>query len=236
MVWDWLSVCVWPFNELATSSRWHPAFALWPLGETESEPYVVFFSLAIIIMSGSKLKEVKLQDQLRFVFSSFSPQRSSSCSRARRRACPSPWRTSPRRGRSRTRSSRSASGASSDSRPECTRCRRSAAGQVKQTDVAHQHQWDPQTPLPSPPPSPHLVTATTAWLLAVAIVAAAVHLALLPEVDHVNQQLLAGAAHEAGRVPQLVVAGPLGVDGRLTASHRLLAMVARLAEDRRGRG
>lgn len=65
--------------------------------------------------------------------------------------------------------------------------------------------------------------------------AAAVHLALLPEVDHVHQQLLAGAAHEAGRVPQLVVAGPLGVDGRLATGHRLLAVVARLAGDRRGR-
>lgn len=89
-------------------------------------------------------------------------------------------------------------------------------------------------PPPPPPRPPHLVAAAAARLLAVAVVAAAVHLALLPEVDHVHQQLLAGAAHEAGRVPQLVVAGPLGVDGRLAAGHRLLAVVARLAGDRRG--
>lgn len=57
-----------------------------------------------------------------------------------------------------------------------------------------------------------------------------VQLAFLVEVDHVHQQLFAGAAHEAGRVPQLVVAGPLSVHGRLAQTHRLLAVVARLEE------
>lgn len=58
--------------------------------------------------------------------------------------------------------------------------------------------------------------------------ASAVQLAFLPEVDHVHQQLLAGTAHEAGRVPQLVVTGPLGVDSRLAQTHRLPAVLARL--------
>lgn len=73
-----------------------------------------------------------------------------------------------------------------------------------------------------------LITARTARLLAVPVVASAVQLAFLPEVDHVHQQLLAGTAHEAGRVPQPVVTGPLGVDGRLAQTHRLPAVLARL--------
>ena len=73
---------------------------------------------------------------------------------------------------------------------------------------------------------PYLVAPPAARLLAVPVVAPAVQLALLPEIDHVHQQFLTGAAHEACRVPQLVVAGPLGVDGRLAQTHRLLAVVA----------
>lgn len=72
----------------------------------------------------------------------------------------------------------------------------------------------------------HLITAATARLLAVSVVASTVHLAFLPEVDHVHQKFLAGTADEAGWVPHLVVAGPLGVDGRLAPTHRLLAVVA----------
>lgn len=79
---------------------------------------------------------------------------------------------------------------------------------------------------------PDLITASAARLLAVSVVAAAVHVAFLPEVDHVHQQLFAGAAHEAGRVPHLVVAGPLCVDGRFAPSHRLLAVMARLEGDK----
>lgn len=72
----------------------------------------------------------------------------------------------------------------------------------------------------------HLITAATARLLAVSVVASTVHLAFLPEVDHVHQKFLAGTADEAGWVPHLVVAGPLGVDGRLAPTHQLLAVVA----------
>ena len=79
----------------------------------------------------------------------------------------------------------------------------------------------------SPNPS-HLVTAPAAGLLAVAIVTAAVQLPLLPEVDHVDQQLAAFAADEAGWVPQLVVAGALSVHRRLATTHGQLAVAARL--------
>lgn len=72
-----------------------------------------------------------------------------------------------------------------------------------------------------------LITASTARLLAVSIVASTVQLALLPEVDHVHQQLVAGATHEACWVPHLVVAGPLSVDSWLAQTHRLLAVTAR---------
>lgn len=78
------------------------------------------------------------------------------------------------------------------------------------------------------PNSSHLIAARASRLLAVAIVTSAVQLAFLPEVDHVHQQLFAGTAHEAGRVPQLVITGPLSVDGRLAQTHRLAAVLARL--------
>lgn len=55
-----------------------------------------------------------------------------------------------------------------------------------------------------------------------------VQLSFLPEVDHVHQQFVTGAAHETRRVPQFVVAGPLGVDGRRAQTHGALAVVARL--------
>ncbi len=61
--------------------------------------------------------------------------------------------------------------------------------------------------------------------------ASAVQLPFLPEVDHVHQQLGAGAAHEAGRMPQLVVAGSLGVDGGFAKTHRLLAVMTRLRRE-----
>lgn len=72
-----------------------------------------------------------------------------------------------------------------------------------------------------------LIAACTSWLLAVSVMASTVQLPFLPEVDHVHQQLIAGTAHETRWVPQLVVAGALGVDGRFTATHRLLAVTAR---------
>ena len=58
---------------------------------------------------------------------------------------------------------------------------------------------------------------------------ATVKLPLLPEVDHVHEQLAALAANEAGRVPQPVVAGTLSVHCRLAATHGQLAMAARLS-------
>lgn len=82
-------------------------------------------------------------------------------------------------------------------------------------------------PLPYTPPS-HLVTPCTPGLLAVSIVTAAVQLTLLPEVDHVHQQLFAGAADKAGRVPQLVVAGAFCVHCRFAPLHNLLTVVAGL--------
>lgn len=76
----------------------------------------------------------------------------------------------------------------------------------------------------------HLVTSSTTRLLAVSVVASTVQLAFLPEVDHVHQQLGAVTAHEASRVPHLVIAGPLCIHGRLAHTHRLLAVMARLGE------
>lgn len=79
----------------------------------------------------------------------------------------------------------------------------------------------------------HLITAATSGFLAVSIVTSAVHLAFLPEVNHVYQKFTAGAAHKARRVPQFVIAGPLGIDGRLAQQHGLLTVMARLEKEKR---
>lgn len=39
---------------------------------------------------------------------------------------------------------------------------------------------------------------------------------------------MAGTTHEAGWVPQLVIAGALSIDSRLAKTHWLLAVTARL--------
>lgn len=85
------------------------------------------------------------------------------------------------------------------------------------------------------PNTSHLIAAGAPRLLAVPVVASTVQLAFLPEVDHVHQQLFAGTAHEAGWVPQIVVAGPLSVDGRLAPAHWLPAVLARLKKTITGR-
>lgn len=71
-----------------------------------------------------------------------------------------------------------------------------------------------------------LITPGTPWLLAVSVVASTVQFTLFPEVDHVHQQLFAGAAYEAGRVPQFVVSGSFGVHSRVAEAHGLLAVTA----------
>lgn len=76
----------------------------------------------------------------------------------------------------------------------------------------------------------YLIAAGTAGLLTVTVVSAAEQLPVLPEIDHVNQEFRAGAAGEAGWVPQPVIASPLGVDGGLALLHEQLAGRAELKE------
>lgn len=47
----------------------------------------------------------------------------------------------------------------------------------------------------------YLVTGRAAWLQPLGVVPAAENLSVLVEVDEVHQELLAQAAHKAGRVP-----------------------------------
>ena len=56
---------------------------------------------------------------------------------------------------------------------------------------------------------PHLITGGAAWLEALGVVAAAEERSVPPEVDEVNQQLLADAAGEAARVPGRLLACPV---------------------------
>lgn len=53
----------------------------------------------------------------------------------------------------------------------------------------------------------YLVAGRASWLQSLSMVAAAVDLPVLVEVDEVYQELFACAAHEAGRVPTNAVAG-----------------------------
>ena len=69
------------------------------------------------------------------------PRSSCSCSRVCRQACPSPWRRSPRPARSRSQSNRSASSASSDPRPVCTRYWRSAVHAWPQHTQTHTQKY-----------------------------------------------------------------------------------------------
>lgn len=71
-----------------------------------------------------------------------------------------------------------------------------------------------------------LITSATPWLLAVSIVASTVKFTLFPEVDHVHQQFFAGAAYEAGRVPQFVISSSFSIHGRGAKMHGLLAVIA----------
>lgn len=57
---------------------------------------------------------------------------------------------------------------------------------------------------------------------------ATVQLPILPEINHVDQELMAGTADETSRVPQFIIAGPFSVDGWVTLFHTLFAAVAGL--------
>lgn len=73
-----------------------------------------------------------------------------------------------------------------------------------------------------------LITASTSGFLAVTVVSATVQLPILPEINHVDQEFLAGTADEASRVPQFIVASPFSIDGRVTCLHTQFAAVAGL--------
>lgn len=77
---------------------------------------------------------------------------------------------------------------------------------------------------------PYLVTASTAWPQALAVVTPAPCGPVLPEVDEVDERLSTLAADEAGRVPLPRVAGPVRVHHGAVRRHRLLAGLAVLQE------
>lgn len=57
-------------------------------------------------------------------------------------------------------------------------------------------------------PDIYLITGGAAWLQPLCVVPAAVDLPVLVEVDEVHQELVAHAAHEAGRMPTHAVTCP----------------------------
>lgn len=75
-----------------------------------------------------------------------------------------------------------------------------------------------------------LVTASTAGLLTVTVMSATVQLPILPEVNHVDQEFTTGAADKTRRVPELIVASPFSIDGRLAFVHGVFAAVTGLRE------
>lgn len=54
----------------------------------------------------------------------------------------------------------------------------------------------------------HLIAGGAAWLQSLGVMPAAVDLPVLVKVDEVHQELVAQAAHEAGRVPTHAVTSP----------------------------
>lgn len=57
---------------------------------------------------------------------------------------------------------------------------------------------------------------------------ATVQLPVLPEINHVDQEFMAGTADKTRGVPQFTVAGPFGIDGRVTFLHAQFAAIAGL--------
>lgn len=78
------------------------------------------------------------------------------------------------------------------------------------------------------PQRTYLITASTSWFLTVTVMSATVQLPILPEINHVNQEFVAGTAGETSWVPQFIIAGPFSVDGWVTFLHTLFAAVAGL--------
>jgi len=78
----------------------------------------------------------------------------------------------------------------------------------------------------------YLVAGGAARLQPLGVVPAAVDLPVLVEVDEVHQQLVAGAAHEAGRVPAHAVTGARRKHGDVAAVY----LAAALRRRRRRRG
>lgn len=54
----------------------------------------------------------------------------------------------------------------------------------------------------------YLIAGSAAWLQSLSMVPATVDLPILVKVDEVHQELIAHAAHEAGRVPTHAMTGP----------------------------
>lgn len=73
-----------------------------------------------------------------------------------------------------------------------------------------------------------LITAGTAWFLTVTVMSTTVELPVLPEINHVHQEFTAGAADEASRVPQFIVASPFCIHGWVAFLHAQLAAVAEI--------
>lgn len=57
---------------------------------------------------------------------------------------------------------------------------------------------------------------------------ATVQLAILPEINHVDQEFMAHTADETSWVPQFIVAGPFSIDGWVSFLHTQFAAVAGL--------
>lgn len=74
----------------------------------------------------------------------------------------------------------------------------------------------------------YLITASTSGLLTVAVMSATVQLPVLPEINHVDQELMAGTAHKTSWVPQFIVTSPFRIDGWVTFLHAQFAAVAGL--------
>lgn len=57
---------------------------------------------------------------------------------------------------------------------------------------------------------------------------ATIQLAILPEINHVDQEFMAGTADETSWVPQFIISCPFSIDGWVSLLHTQFAAVAGL--------
>lgn len=65
----------------------------------------------------------------------------------------------------------------------------------------------------------YLITSSTAWFLTVTVVSSTVQLSILPEIDHIYEEFIAGTTDKTSRVPKFVISSTLSIDSWVSLFH-----------------